>query len=118
MATRMFGAPVQRNVDDRLLTGRGRYIDDIELPGALHAAFLRSPFARAKILSIDVSAAEALPGVVAVHTAGTIGHLDQPMPLLIPHPCLRSPATTCTMSARPWRWWWRSTAMSPRTRSG
>lgn len=93
MATRMFGAPVQRTIDDRLLTGRGRYIDDIELPGALHAAFLRSPFARARILSIDTSAAEALPGVVAVHTADTIGHLDQPMPLLIPHPCLIGPRT-------------------------
>jgi carbon-monoxide dehydrogenase large subunit len=88
MSTRQFGAPVQRNVDDRLLTGGGRFIDDIHLPGAVHAAFLRSPFARARITAIDVAKAKAHPGVVAVYTAGDIGHLDQTMPLLIPHDSL------------------------------
>jgi carbon-monoxide dehydrogenase large subunit len=88
MATRTFGAPVQRNIDDRLLTGRGHYIDDIDLPDAAHAAFARSPFARAKIKSIDASAARAHPGVFAVYTCNDIGHIDQDLPLLIPHDSL------------------------------
>ena len=47
----------------RILTGTGSYVDDIQLPGMLHAAFLRSPLAHARILSVDVSAARQLPGV-------------------------------------------------------
>ncbi len=93
MATRTFGEPVQRNIDDRLLTGQGHYIDDIDLPSVAHAAFLRSPFARAKITSIDVSAARAHPGVLGVFTCDNIGHIDQDLPLLIPHPCLVGPRT-------------------------
>jgi aerobic carbon-monoxide dehydrogenase large subunit len=88
MSTRSFGASIPRNIDDRLLTGRGRYTDDIELPGALHAAFVRSSFARARITAIDTSAACELPGVVAVYTWKDIGHLDQELPLLHPHPSL------------------------------
>jgi carbon-monoxide dehydrogenase large subunit len=63
------GQPVQRVEDPRLLAGRGRYIDDITLPGMLHAAFVRSPHAHARIVSIDTSAALAVDGVVAVYTA-------------------------------------------------
>ena len=88
MATRSFGAPVQRTVDSRLLTGGGHYVDDIPLPGALHVAFARSPYARARIKSIDVGAARAHPGVAAVYTADDLGTLDVDMPLLIPHPSL------------------------------
>ena len=62
------GKSVQRVEDDRFLTGRGRYVDDLELPGAAHAAFLRSPYAHAVIRSIDTEAARALPGVLAVLT--------------------------------------------------
>jgi aerobic carbon-monoxide dehydrogenase large subunit len=57
-----------RKEDLRLLTGHGRYIDDIVVPGALHACFVRSPHAHARIRAIDASAALDLPGVVAVFT--------------------------------------------------
>ena len=60
-----FGASVKRKEDPVLLTGRGRYVDDIALPGMLHAAVLRSPYAHALIRDIDKRAALALPGVRA-----------------------------------------------------
>lgn len=88
MSTRQFGARVQRNEDDRLIRGRGRYIDDIPLDGVLHGMFVRSPHARAKISRLDVSAAREYPGVHRVYTAADIGSLDVLMPLLIPHPCI------------------------------
>ncbi len=62
------GAPHLRKEDARLLTGKGRYIDDIVVPGALHACFVRSPHAHAKILSIRVDDARGLEGVVGVYT--------------------------------------------------
>ena len=65
---RYIGTAVPRREDARLLTGHGRYIDDIEIPGALHACFVRSPHAHARILSIDATAARAMPGVVAIVT--------------------------------------------------
>jgi carbon-monoxide dehydrogenase large subunit len=68
MSERMVGARVKRNEDPRLLTGRGRYVDDVHLPAMLHAAFVRSPLAHARITRIDASAARELPGVVAVYT--------------------------------------------------
>ena len=63
------GTRVQRVEDPRLLLGRGTFVDDIVRPGMLHAAFARSPFARARILSIDASAALAVHGVHSVFTA-------------------------------------------------
>lgn len=60
--------PVRRIEDPRLLQGRGRYTDDISLPGQLHAYVLRSPHAHARILSIDTESARALPGVKLVLT--------------------------------------------------
>ena len=71
MSTRQFGEPIARNADAALLRGEGSFIDDIDLPGALHAAFARSVVARAKIRSIDISAAEALDGVVKSTPATT-----------------------------------------------
>ena len=100
MSTRQFGEPVQRNADPGLLRGEGAFIDDISLPGALHAAFVRSAHARAKIRSIDISSAEALPDVVAVYTAETIGALDVELPMLIPHPCIASGGKTQRPLAR------------------
>ena len=100
MSTRQFGEPVQRNADPGLLKGEGAFIDDISLPGALHAAFVRSAHARAKIRSIDISAAEALPDVVAVYTADNIGALDVELPMLIPHPCITSGGKTQRPLAR------------------
>jgi carbon-monoxide dehydrogenase large subunit len=65
---RGLGHSVRRVEDDRFIRGKGTYIDDVKLPGMLHMAILRSPYAHATINSIDASAAQALPGVVAVVT--------------------------------------------------
>jgi aerobic carbon-monoxide dehydrogenase large subunit len=65
---RGMGHSVKRKEDDRFVRGRGNYVDDVKLPGMLHMAILRSPFAHARINSIDTSRAEAHPGVVAVVT--------------------------------------------------
>src|ERR1700716_2882068 len=62
------GAPLRRVEDRRFLTGRGRFVADIELPGALHCVLVRSPHAHARIHKIDTSAAAGAPGVVAVFT--------------------------------------------------
>ena len=86
MATRNFGAPIRRNEDARLLRGQALFVDDVELPGMLHAAFLRSNLAHATIRSIDVSAARAREGVVAVYTAEDLGAYWAPGPLLVPPP--------------------------------
>ncbi|HKE77440.1 MAG TPA: xanthine dehydrogenase family protein molybdopterin-binding subunit [Acidimicrobiales bacterium] len=71
-ATRYAGARINRVEDARLLTGRGTYVDDISLPGMLHACFVRSPYARAAIGGIDTAEAEALPGVRHVFTAADL----------------------------------------------
>jgi aerobic carbon-monoxide dehydrogenase large subunit len=57
-----------RKEDYRFLTGHGRYVDDIEVPAALHACFVRSPHAHARIAAIDIEAAKQMPGVVTVVT--------------------------------------------------
>ncbi len=80
MTTRMFGSGIRRREDPRLITGRASYTDDIRLPGTVHAAILRSPYAHANITSIDTSAAACQPGVIAVYTGADIeGHLN-PIP--------------------------------------
>jgi aerobic carbon-monoxide dehydrogenase large subunit len=86
VTTRNFGAPIRRNEDARLLRGQALFVDDVELPGMLHAAFLRSNLAHATIRSIDVSAARAREGVVAVYTAEDLGAYWAPGPLLVPPP--------------------------------
>src|SRR5258707_1106957 len=86
MTTRYFGAPIKRNEDRRLLTGRALFVDDIAIPGMVHAAFLRSAVAHGRIRSVDVNAARARPGVVAVYTAADLGGYWQPGPLLVPPP--------------------------------
>ena len=86
MATRYFGAPVTRNEDPRLLAGQALFVDDVELPGLLHAAFYRSPYAHAHIKRIDVSRALVRPGVIAAYTAADLGDYWQPGPLLVPPP--------------------------------
>ncbi|TCZ54289.1 xanthine dehydrogenase family protein molybdopterin-binding subunit [Roseicella aquatilis] len=69
------GQPVPRNEDPILLQGRGRYTDDISLPGQLHAAMVRSPYAHGVIRGIDTAAAREVPGVVAVFTGADLeGH--------------------------------------------
>jgi carbon-monoxide dehydrogenase large subunit len=86
MTTRNFGAPITRNEDARLLSGQALFVDDVELPGMLHAAFLRSNVAHGRIHSIDVAAARTRPGVVAVYTAADLGAYWAPGPLLVPPP--------------------------------
>lgn len=86
MTTRYFGEPIKRNEDKRLLTGQALFVDDVELPGLLHAALLRSQVAHARIKSIDVTAALARKGVVAVYIADDLGIYWQPGPLLVPPP--------------------------------
>jgi carbon-monoxide dehydrogenase large subunit len=72
VAPRYAGTRVLRVEDNRLLTGRGTFVDDVSRPGMLHACFVRSPFARARIDGIDASAALALRGVRAVFTAADL----------------------------------------------
>jgi aerobic carbon-monoxide dehydrogenase large subunit len=72
MANEGIGASVLRKEDARFLTGRGRYTDDLAVPGALHVAFARSPHAHARLGAIDTSAALATPGVVAVFTGADL----------------------------------------------
>ena len=80
------GARLPRNEDARLLTGRAPFLDDIALPGTLHAAFLRSYHAHARIVSIDVSRARAMAGVHAVYVATDLGSYWKPGPLLVSPP--------------------------------
>jgi carbon-monoxide dehydrogenase large subunit len=72
---RWVGQRVERREDGRFLTGRGRYVDDIVVPGTLHVAFLRSDVARGRITSLDTTEASAVPGVVAVLTGTELGPL-------------------------------------------
>lgn len=67
MTNNYIGKPIKRREDNRFLTGRGKYTDDISLPGMLHAAFVRSPYAHARIVSVDKSAAINAAGVMAVY---------------------------------------------------
>src|SRR5580704_16267444 len=66
------GAAVRRKEDQRFITGKGHYTDDISRPGQAYAYFLRSPHAHAKIKSIDVTAATRMPGVLAVLTGAEL----------------------------------------------
>jgi len=68
MGVEGIGARVLRKEDKRFITGRGRYTDDMTVPGMRHAVFVRSPHAHAKVLSVDTSAAEGMPGVIGVLT--------------------------------------------------
>ena len=72
---RLIGEAIVRREDPALLTGRGRYVDDVAPEGALHAFVVRSPLAHARILSVDVTEARETPGVVAVYTAADLAEL-------------------------------------------
>jgi carbon-monoxide dehydrogenase large subunit len=76
---RYTGMRIKRLEDPRLLTGRGRYLDDLGLPRMLFASFVRSPYAHARIARIDTAAARALPGVVAVVTADDLRAVTKPL---------------------------------------
>lgn len=79
-------ARVPRNEDARLLTGRALFVDDVQLPGMLHVAFVRSEHAHGRLISVDVSAARLRPGVHAVYTAADLGDYLKPGPLLVSPP--------------------------------
>ncbi len=74
---RFVGQSVKRREDPRLLTGHGRYVDDVALPGTLHVAFVRSDVARGRIVGLDVDEARRLPGVEAVYTAADLDPIGQ-----------------------------------------
>ena len=86
MGTRFFDQRIKRNEDPRLLTGQGLFVDDVDLPNMLDAAFLRSDYAHARIIRIDVSAARERPGVIAVYTAESMGDEWEPGPPLVSPP--------------------------------
>jgi carbon-monoxide dehydrogenase large subunit len=79
MAVRFIGASVPRVEDPRILTGRGRYVDDVQLPRMLHAAFVRSPVAHARIAGLRLNAAREAPGVVQVLTGEDVVTLSKPI---------------------------------------
>src|SRR2546430_4943862 len=81
MGARSVGAAVARVEDPRYLRGEARYVDDIKLPGLLHAAFLRSPHAHARFRGVDTARAAAMPGVVRVFTFADLEPFLKPLPV-------------------------------------
>jgi aerobic carbon-monoxide dehydrogenase large subunit len=87
----ILGSTVRRREDPRLLTGRGRYVDDLEPGGGLHAAFARSPIAHARLAAVDTSPALAVPGVVGAWTAGDLGLPARLAAAIVPEAFARPP---------------------------
>ena len=81
MSAKYFGASVKRREDPRFLRGEGRFVDDVKLAGMLHAAFLRSPHAHARIVAIRTAGAAAMPGVIRVFTSDDLRRFLKPLPL-------------------------------------
>src|ERR1700730_9569351 len=77
---RLVGSAVKRVEDPRLITGAGTYIGDLSPVGMLHAEFVRSQYAHARINDIDTSAARAIPGVIAVYTGADVNDKINPLP--------------------------------------
>jgi carbon-monoxide dehydrogenase large subunit len=100
MGVRYFGAAVPRIEDPELVAGRGRYLDDIALPGMAHACFVRSAHAHARIRGIDTSAAAALPGVIAVLIAADLDVAGKPMPQFAPSPLIAQNRTQHVLAAQ------------------
>jgi aerobic carbon-monoxide dehydrogenase large subunit len=100
MGAKLFGARVNRLEDPALLAGRGRFVDDVKLPGVLHACFVRSPHAHARIRAIDTKPA-SIPGVHMVLTADDLPEpmRSDSMPMLLPNPAI-TVARTQTVLAR------------------
>ena len=96
----MFGQKINRVEDPALLRGEGRYLDDIHLSGMLHAAFVRSPYAHARITGIDAAAARSMDGVVAVYTLDDLRpHLtDTVMPVEQPSGALKQSASPSVLA--------------------
>src|SRR5437879_11952591 len=88
------GAALSPRETKKLVLGRGSYIGDLTAPGLLHAAFVRSPHAHARILGIDVNAARRQPGIVAVLTGPDLPRVTAPLRLATP-PSGRLPGKAC-----------------------
>ncbi len=100
MGVRYIGAEVKRLEDPKLIIGRGHYVDDIHLSGMLEVAFVRSSHAHAKISGIDVTAAAAMPGVIAVYTAADFGDsMRSRMPQSSVAPVIKQPITQYPLAA-------------------
>jgi len=95
MGAKHFGARVTRLEDPALLSGRGRFVDDMKLSGVLHACFVRSPYAHARLLDIDAKPALAIPGVHAVIAAEDLPDpmRSEAMPMLLPNPSISALCT-------------------------
>ncbi len=100
MGAKHFGARITRLEDPALLTGRGQFVDDLSLPGTLHASFVRSPHAHARFGKIDTAAARAMPGVHAVFTANDMPAriATNQIPMLVPNPAIRTPRTQIALA--------------------
>ncbi len=100
MGAKQFGARVARIEDPALLTGRARFVDDVKVPGVLHACFVRSPHPHARIGGIDTAAARAMPGVHAVLTADDMpGRLaTDPIPTPVPNPAITAMRTQLALA--------------------
>jgi carbon-monoxide dehydrogenase large subunit len=81
VSAKYFGASVKRREDPRFLRGEGRFVDDVKLAGLLHAAFVRSPHAHARVAAVRTEAASAMPGVAGVFTADHLARWLKPLPL-------------------------------------
>ncbi|MEX3815262.1 molybdopterin cofactor-binding domain-containing protein [Paraburkholderia sp. BR13439] len=97
-----FGAPVARKEDAALVTGTGCYVDDIQIPGLLHAFILRSPIPHGRIRAIDLARAQSAPGVVAAFAFDELPDClkIKPMPLVVPNPAIRHPITQYALADR------------------
>ena len=83
---KLVGQRIKRKEDPRLIRGQATYTDDLKLPGMLHLAFLRSDVAHGRIVKIDASAAEEMPGVLLVATGEDMKKVMAPMPVITPFP--------------------------------
>ena len=110
VAPQGIGKPVRRREDARLLTGGGRFADDVSRPGQAYAYIVRSPHAHAQIVGIDTGRAEGMPGVIAVLTAAMLKETacGQSRTVLCPQTLMRCRSRTATArpsSSRRIRFW-------------
>ena len=104
------GKTVHRKEDDRLIRGKGLFVDDYKMGGMLHMKLVTSSYAHATIGSIDVSAAEAMPGVVCTLTGAEVAEQTSRSSSFLPIPAPRSKTTV-------WRWGRYASKVSPSPRS-
>ena len=113
------GKPILRKEDPALLSGRGRYADDLPIPvGTLHAHVVRSPHAHAEIVRIDVTSALAHAGVWAVITGEDVKKLSDPFLSVVKSPIQQWALAVervryASVVANRWPWWWRNPVTSP-----